>query len=387
MNAYITSLTSPQQQRPRKPSLHHSHHFFPTMTASALISTLLLLTIHASSGTAFKPTCFAGGFGASKSKPKKVKPKKKSSIVDELNSPTPPQQQEAPKLDRFGLPVITEEDIFPPLSPHLVRIPVKNDKFVQSEVADATKKHLGVNLNIFDEQGYSLHSEAGTKWKLNLLHADPPVFTIDNFFSIEECIEYMSMVDPASDKYNESNTISITSPTFANSISRRTSTTYFCRYSSVPTLLAKAKHLLNVDIQQFEEPQIVRYRTGQEFSWHYDEIPKVQLENGGQRLATLLIYLNNVEKGGATIFRDLTSNNQPLKVQPKRGMALLFFPSYKDGTPDSRTLHKGEVALDTKMIAQMWIHEREYVASAPRDNLQMDALEEVEAEEERLGFS
>jgi len=166
-----------------------------------------------------------------------------------------------------------------------------------------------------------------------------------------------------------------------------------------------------------EEPQIVRYRTGEEFSWHYDEIPKAQLENGGQRLATLLVYLNELEegRGGGTVFRDLmppitigedgkkkkrskrnsrTGNaakssstiERQLTVRPKTGTALLFFPSYKDGTPDIRTLHKGEVALDKKMIAQLWIHEGSYRAGVPAGNSQGDAVEGVRREQDRLGF-
>ncbi|KAL3777436.1 hypothetical protein ACHAWO_004720 [Cyclotella atomus] len=363
-----------------------------TSAAAALSSLLLLVTTNTgASTTSFRPSCFAGGFGA-KTKPKKAKQKKvKPSIVDELKrNSSPPPAPESPKLDRFGLPVVTEDDIFPPLSDDVIRTPVRNAQFERNEVAEAIQNHLGVNLNNFDDQGYSIHSEEGRKWKLNLLHSDPPVLTIDNFFSRQECEEYMHLVDSTSDEYDEGNTIPIVSPTFANSISRRTSTTYFCRYSSVPTLLWKAQHLLNnVDVHQFEEPQIVRYRNGQEFSWHYDEIPKVQLENGGQRLATLLVYLNDVERGGATVFRDLTAlsdnkRGQQCKVSPKQGTALLFFPSFKDGTPDQRTLHKGEVALDEKMIAQVWIHEREYKASAPMDNFQADALAGMDALKERF---
>ena len=329
-----------------------------------------------------------------KSNPKKVKKKtKKSFIADELATAAPTEESSsAPKLDRFGLPIVTEDDIFPPLSEDLVRVPVTDGEYDPSTTMEAIRQHLGVDLNHFDKDGYSTqqHSSETTEsnWKLNLLHADPPVFTIDNFFSPQECDEYMNMVDVTSSQYDESNTVPLISPTFANAISRRTSTTYFCRYSSVPTLLSKARYLLNkIDLHQFEEPQIVRYSTGQEFSYHYDEIPKVQLENGGQRLATLLVYLNDVKKGGATVFRDLNdSSNRQLKVQPKRGMALLFFPAYEDGRADPRTLHKGEVAGEEKMIAQVWIHERDYKANAPLNNLQSEALEGVEAEDRRLGF-
>ena len=164
------------------------------------------------------------------------------------------------------------------------------------------------------------------------------------------------------------------------------------------TLLAKAQSLLNVDLKQIEEPQLVRYRTGEEFSWHYDEIPSTQLSNGGQRLATLLVYLNDLEadRGGGTVFRDLSPANESkrkkgsstsLTVRPKKGTALVFFPAFKDGKPDQRALHKGEVALDKKMIAQLWIHEREYQAAVPEGNFQIEAADKVREELERLGLA
>lgn len=331
-----------------------------------------------------------------------------------MSSAKQQEESDSPKLDRFGLPLVpTEDTIFPPLDSDISRIPVEcnDDKnFNREEVADAIKNHLGVNLDVFGVDGYSMHDEeqsngesSSGKWLLKLLHKDPPVFQIDNFFTAEECESYKNMVGPVNE-INDSEppkAVQMTSPTFSSkSISRRTSTTWFCRYEGVPTLLSKAQQLLNVDLSQMEEPQIVRYRTGEEFSWHYDEIPSMQLSNGGQRLATLLVYLNDLEeeRGGGTVFRDLTppinvidggndvdngrttsksrsskrknkgsaksksNTKQQLTVRPKTGSALLFFPSYKDGTPDIRTLHKGEVALDTKMIAQLWIHERDYQA-------------------------
>ena len=376
--------------------------------------------------------CAGGGFGASSkkttTKTKKSGKRKSVGFLEEVETSSSPSE---PKLDRFGLPLPTEDDVFPPLASDILRLPVEYENksgytFDRDEVKDAIKNHVGVNLNAFDEHGYSVHNEeqsggeATCRWKLNLLHKDPPVFQIDNFFTAEDCESYMSMADPNNNQDDEQpKAVQITSPTFSSpslSVSRRTSTTWFCRYDGVSTLLSKAKHLLNVDLTQMEEPQLVRYRTGEEFSWHYDEIPTNQLSNGGQRLATLLVYLNDLkeDRGGGTVFRDLTpprilnsangetngkkkkksiqnkgsakTNANQLTVRPKTGTALLFFPSYKDGTPDVRTLHKGEVALDTKMIAQMWVHEREYQASVPEGNLQADAIDKVEEEAQRLGF-
>ncbi|KAL7465438.1 hypothetical protein ACHAXS_005752 [Conticribra weissflogii] len=331
---------------------------------------------------------------------------------------------DAPPLDRFGLPLPTIDDVFPPLSPDIPRVPVQMKRsryeFDRDEVAEAMKHHLGVDLNVFDDRGYSLHVERPRDdgdddtplkpWKLNLLHKDPPVFSIENFFTPRECESYKSLaLDDDKHDFSQHSAVKIASPTFAaSSISKRTSTTWFCRYEMVPTLLAKVQRLLGaeVGVERMEEPQIVRYRTGEEFSWHYDEIPSSQLSNGGQRQATLLVYLNDLEedRGGATVFRDLTApisscddddddddpttdrRQRRLAIRPSTGTALLFFPSYRDGTPDVRTLHKGEVALSPKMIAQVWVHERDYRAGVPEGNRQEDAVEEVERERRRLGF-
>jgi len=133
----------------------------------------------------------------------------------------------------------------------------------------------------------------------------------------------------------------------------------------------------------------LRYRAGEEFTWHYDEIPKSQLDNGGQRIATLLIYLNTLEEGqgGATVFRDLDSpSGNQLKVIPKRGNALLFFPASKDGEPDDRTLHKGELSKSEKVIAQCWIHERDYKPAVPIGNNHESAKESIRAQETQLGL-
>jgi len=72
--------------------------------------------------------------------------------------------------------------------------------------------------------------------------------------------------------------------------------------------------------------------------------------NGFNRHATLLLYLNNVPSGGVTRFDHLD-----LSVQPRRGRALIFFPSFADGTPDARTLHTATTARDVKWVSQQWV--------------------------------
>lgn len=186
---------------------------------------------------------------------------------------------------------------------------------------------------------------------MRLLHLCPPVMIIDDFLSHEECAELIALTE--SDRAFE-----VQSATFSTlTAAARTSTTWYTRHGAVPTFVGRAVELTGAHPDSLEEPQIVRYATGQRFSWHYDEVPRSLLANGGQRRATLLVYLNDVELGGGTAFRDLG-----VGVQPKCGRALLFCPSDVDGTPDDRTLHAGEPPLSgAKWIAQFWLHEREYV--------------------------
>ena len=71
---------------------------------------------------------------------------------------------------------------------------------------------------------------------------------------------------------------------------------------------------------------------------------------GGQRVATVLIYLNSVASGGCTRFGRL---EPPLEVAPRRGMALVFFPGDRLGRLDGRCFHEATEAADTKWCAKL----------------------------------
>ncbi|XP_070051880.1 probable prolyl 4-hydroxylase 7 isoform X2 [Nicotiana tomentosiformis] len=52
-----------------------------------------------------------------------------------------------------------------------------------------------------------------------------------------------------------------------------------------------------------ESIQILHYENGQKNEPHYDYfMGMVNQENGGHRVATVLMYLSDVEKGGETVF-------------------------------------------------------------------------------------
>jgi len=218
---------------------------------------------------------------------------------------------------------------------------------------------------------------------LRVMHLDPPVLVADGFFSEAECDEYAALCD-ATDGVHELTQ----SATFSASTSQaRTSTTWFVSFQRVAPLLARAAALLGVDdLARFEEPQLVRYQPGQYFNWHYDAVPPTLLNNGGQRVCTLLVYLNDVPAGGRTAFRDLRfggtdASGRPLRlsVAPKKGRAILFCPAAADGAPDERTLHAGEPtgSGEDKWIAQLWLHESAYTPHVPKGSSTAEAMAHV----------
>ena len=109
--------------------------------------------------------------------------------------------------------------------------------------------------------------------------------------------------------------------------------------------------------EQGEALQILRYRPGGEYRAHMDAVPGTD----NQRIATVIMYLNEDYEGGETRF--LASG---LSIRAKKGDALLFRNVTASGAPDSRTQHAGmPVTKGTKLIATRWIRQRRLVFPPP----------------------
>lgn len=118
--------------------------------------------------------------------------------------------------------------------------------------------------------------------------------------------------------------------------------------------------LLRWPAERGEGLQVLRYRPGAEYRPHHDYFDPERagtaavLARGGQRLATLVIYLHEPEGGGATSFPDAG-----LEVAPVKGHAVFF--SYDRPHPSTRTLHGGEPVLaGEKWVATKWLRERRF---------------------------
>ncbi|CAN1144430.1 Probable prolyl 4-hydroxylase 4 [Linum perenne] len=127
-----------------------------------------------------------------------------------------------------------------------------------------------------------------------------------------------------------------------------------------------------------EDIQVLRYEEGQKYEPHYDYfVDKVNIARGGHRVATVLMYLSDVKKGGETVFpsaeepprRRAVKTEEGLSecakkgiaVKPRRGDALLFFSLHPTAVPDTNSLHAGCPVIEgEKWSATKWIHVKSF---------------------------
>ncbi|WAT15247.1 prolyl hydroxylase family protein [Xanthomonas fragariae] len=112
-----------------------------------------------------------------------------------------------------------------------------------------------------------------------------------------------------------------------------------------------------------EHIQVVRYGAGADFVPHHDyfdiglSATEALLQQGGNRIGSMLLYLNTPQAGGTTVFSDVE-----IDVVPQCGSALYF--GYPNPDPSSLTLHAGapvlagEKWLATFFVRQSLMHRR-----------------------------
>jgi len=120
---------------------------------------------------------------------------------------------------------------------------------------------------------------------------------------------------------------------------------------------ARIAALLRWPVAHGEGMQVLRYAEGAQYHPHHDYfVPgspgsHLQLERGGQRVGTVLMYLNTPDKGGETVFPEVG-----FKVAAVKGNAVFF--SYDRPHVLTRTLHGGApVRAGEKWIATKWLRE------------------------------
>jgi prolyl 4-hydroxylase len=189
---------------------------------------------------------------------------------------------------------------------------------------------------------------------------NPRVAVFAGLLSDDECD---ALVAAAAPRMARSETVVL--DTGGNEVNpARTSEGMFFERGETPlcTLVeARIAALLNWPVVNGEGLQVLHYRSGAEYRPHHDyfdpALPGMTavLARGGQRVATVVIYLNTPERGGGTSFPDV-----PMEVAPIKGHAVFF--SYDRPHAVTRTLHAGAPVLaGDKWVATKWLREREFI--------------------------
>ena len=189
--------------------------------------------------------------------------------------------------------------------------------------------------------------------------AVPPIYAVDDFLTPSEC-DYLLACAGGADSAAFLPAPVVGSGAGVTSPARTSSTVYLSR-ADLPLYLEKVCRLTGRPRAHCELPQVGRYRGGEEYREHHDAFDLATADgrrfaaNGGQRVATVLVYLNDVPRGGSTHFPVLN-----LDVRPKKGMAVVFFPATVDGLLDRSALHAARPAVDAKYVSQVWIRQGPY---------------------------
>ncbi|MBU2784266.1 MULTISPECIES: prolyl hydroxylase family protein [Acidithiobacillus] len=137
------------------------------------------------------------------------------------------------------------------------------------------------------------------------------------------------------------------------------------RYPIIKAVRRRISLFIGVAEENQEPLQVLHYTRGGKYDIHYDSFLEgsPQLENGGNRMLTVLLYLNDVEQGGWTQFPHIMAN-----IVPSVGTGILFRNIDAQNLQLRESLHAGLPVIDgEKWIASIWIREKAYVAALPAD--------------------
>jgi prolyl 4-hydroxylase len=184
----------------------------------------------------------------------------------------------------------------------------------------------------------------------------PALRVLDGLLTGHECTELIELSRPRLQR-----ALTVDSEGRQQVDQRRTSEGMFFRLNELPLIgriEQRLASLLGVPADHGEGLQILHYLPGQEYEPHFDWFDAEQpgfatiTATGGQRIASVVMYLNTPAQGGGTAFPEIG-----LTVTARRGSAVYF--AY-DGGDRSSLLAGLPVVRGEKWIATKWLRERPF---------------------------
>lgn len=187
----------------------------------------------------------------------------------------------------------------------------------------------------------------------------PRVVLLGNVLSAQECAE---LIDTARGRLKRSATFNAVTGENEAHQSRTSDGTYLPTACTplVARIEQRIADLAGWPLDHAEPLQVLHYGPGAEYKPHYDYFDpdgpgaEAALRHGGQRVATLVTYLNTPLRGGATTFPDAG-----LEFAAVQGNAVFF--SYDRAHPSTKTLHAGAPVIEgEKWVLTRWFRERRF---------------------------
>jgi prolyl 4-hydroxylase len=192
----------------------------------------------------------------------------------------------------------------------------------------------------------------------------PGIYYIDNFVKEKE-INYI--INESKDKLKKAHVSFLEKDKgkFKN-YTGRTNTSHWLDKNSDPISLNLCKRIakeIDCDWKHFENYQVIYYGENEEYKYHFDAYDKQNKEKykkycgeRGNRLKTVLVYLNDVEEGGGTGFKNINGGTE---VKPIKGRMVVFENVNKKNIIYKRSLHAGlPIIKGEKWAFNLWLREK-----------------------------
>jgi prolyl 4-hydroxylase len=133
----------------------------------------------------------------------------------------------------------------------------------------------------------------------------------------------------------------------------------------VARLELRFAQLMNLPVENGESLQVLYYPPEAGSAPHFDFLQasnagRASIERSGQRVSTLVTYLNDVEAGGETVFPQAGWS-----ITPQLGNAVYFEYCNSLGQVDSRSLHAANpVQRGEKWVASKWMRQHRFVPAS-----------------------
>ncbi|XP_017058516.1 prolyl 4-hydroxylase subunit alpha-2-like [Drosophila ficusphila] len=129
------------------------------------------------------------------------------------------------------------------------------------------------------------------------------------------------------------------------------------------TLTQRVTDMTGLSMEMSDDFSLINYGLGGHFSLHtdYHGYSNQIRWKKGDRIATVLFYLGDVDSGGDTIFPMIN-----VSVTPKKGSAVFWHNLHNSGDMNKKTLHSGcPVIVGSKYVLTKWINELPQMFSTP----------------------